>query len=727
MGIMSALTLLAAGLAAGDLPANTWRELADSGITSRPGRALTYVPSLKQFVVTAGAIEKPDWSVQFLDLTRGTWESVPFTKGVSGAVPPFRYTNRLHGYYQYALDADAGRIVHYLMNGTILYDPVARRWATPNPAAHPLKGGPLWLWGALCYDPVNKEILCFGGANALTKRGDPGTWVYSVEKNEWRDLQPAVQPPQRALSPMVYDPKTKSIVLFGGDQLDALLADTWVYDCATRTWRQARPPVSPSPRCGHALLYLPKSGRVLLVGGATYTHTTGYMQPHHRQLPMAFWTYDVAAERWALVKRFDKKEPVVTHGFWPLTAAVNEADVVVALGRGGYWYVKTTGTWMCRVDPSARDAAGEAKVGVTPGTVLRRRAPYTVEYFTEGVPAADTEAVEQTLKSLPANTWTLRPTPRKPRQNRDWGTAVIDPDRDQIYRWSGGHCAHSGTEVPIYSITTDRWRITYPPEFPIEFCYSNGGTPGQWSFKQRPWMTGHTYHAYAYDPLLKKVVISGKGAHTYIFDPETGDFEPPTVPTPFRGGYYYSTLCSTPLGVVAWSLNQKGAGSGLWRFDAKQRGWVALPVKGTVPYQAYYAADTYWMVHDTKRDRLLLASGIDKRKGVVFAYDMKTGVITPLDPAGTEQMLKIAFMREAVYLPKQDAVLLLGRGSKLAPLYDCATNAWRAVQFEKVPKGLYGVSTGLMVDRSRDLIWATDTNSNVYVLRFDPATATFAE
>jgi hypothetical protein len=105
-------------------------------------------------------------------------------------------------------------------------------------------------------------------------------------------------------------------------------------------------------------------------------------------------------------------------------------------------------------------------------------------------------------------------------------------DRDQILVWSGGHCAHSGTEIPIYSIKTDRWRITYPPEFPIEFCYSNGGTPGQWSFHQRPWMTGHTYHDYAYDPVLKKVVVSGKGAYTYIFDPDKGDFEPPAMATP---------------------------------------------------------------------------------------------------------------------------------------------------------------------------------------------------
>ena len=28
--------------------------------------------------------------------------------------------------------------------------------------------------------------------------------------------------------------------------------------------------------------------------------------------------------------------------------------------------------------------------------------------------------------------------------NRDWGTAVLDPDHDLLLRWSGGHCAHGG-------------------------------------------------------------------------------------------------------------------------------------------------------------------------------------------------------------------------------------------------------------------------------------------
>src|SRR5262249_7425185 len=86
----------------------------------------------------------------------------------------------------------------------------------------------------------------------------------------------ALEPPQRALSRMEYDPVNRQIVLFGGDHLDRLLADTWVFDCATQRWQEKRPALGPSPRGGHALVYLPGSKKLLLFGGYTYTSNTEY-------------------------------------------------------------------------------------------------------------------------------------------------------------------------------------------------------------------------------------------------------------------------------------------------------------------------------------------------------------------------------------------------------------------------------------------------------------------
>ncbi len=45
------------------------------------------------------------------------------------------------------------------------------------------------------------------------------------------------EPPPRALSPLVYDAKNKLFILFGGDHLDYLTNDTWVFDPSKKTWR----------------------------------------------------------------------------------------------------------------------------------------------------------------------------------------------------------------------------------------------------------------------------------------------------------------------------------------------------------------------------------------------------------------------------------------------------------------------------------------------------------
>ena len=61
--------------------------------------------------------------------------------------------------------------------------------------------------------------------------------------------------------------KRGKIVLFGGDQLDRVLADTWLYDCATRTWEQRFPKECPLPRAGHILAWLPRAKKIVLAGG----------------------------------------------------------------------------------------------------------------------------------------------------------------------------------------------------------------------------------------------------------------------------------------------------------------------------------------------------------------------------------------------------------------------------------------------------------------------------
>src|SRR5262249_59441661 len=115
-------------------------------------------------------------------------------------------------------------------------------------------------------------------------------------------------PTERANSRLCYDPANKKVVLFGGDQLDQLLADTWTFDVVAQKWEQKKPARGPSPRAGHALLWLPKAKKVLLLGGYGYTSAGGYGGRLYRRLPPETGVYDTATHRSDPDKTFESKE-----------------------------------------------------------------------------------------------------------------------------------------------------------------------------------------------------------------------------------------------------------------------------------------------------------------------------------------------------------------------------------------------------------------------------------
>ncbi|HOX07993.1 MAG TPA: kelch repeat-containing protein, partial [Planctomycetota bacterium] len=285
---------------------NQWTKVSDGDLGPGFSPGLVWSPELKRFIFFCGSIthhftgERP-YDVMSLDPAEGKWKNdlpkgaedrggeTGNVKDVNFKSPYFEMAdtgglvrpNRRHTYmwYHYAAPPWEGKVYALICGHTLCYDPKERTWKDTKAAAGPMPevGGRGGLsWSAMCADPVNKEILLFGGCGVLTPDGSPGTWVYAVEKNEWRKLDLKTEPPPRALAPMVYDPATKKIVLFGGDRLDQLYADTWVYDCASRTWEEKKPALSPSPRFGHALLRLPKSGKIVLLGGKGYSSSTDY-------------------------------------------------------------------------------------------------------------------------------------------------------------------------------------------------------------------------------------------------------------------------------------------------------------------------------------------------------------------------------------------------------------------------------------------------------------------
>jgi Galactose oxidase, central domain len=739
-------------------------------------------------------------------------------------------------------------------NTTWLYDPIkggdslrklARKekpsgWQDMKPGGDKYRGA--LRWSSLCYDPLNKEVLLFGG-NCAQPGGSTGTMIYNLAKNEWKrldfsrlslaaahtecdklrrsarelegrlrsrwhlgetsaeakedlgkpaakllaglkkflaslpgsannknspcgwarsDLSAAVtvlgairgtakpeeiaaaaraaehlcaardalapEPPARAYSQLAWDAKHKKIVLFGGDHLDYLMSDTWIYDPGTRQWTQRRPGISPAPRGGHALVYLPKSGKLAMLGGYAYRSEEGYGGMGYTGREPELWVYDIGTNKWEMLKRWgwgkDKRGRISSRagleGGGPVSPRNAALQIVVSQDD-----VILSGDWVCRVDSAAFDATGRSKYGVKPGTITRRTAKFAPCWWDQGE-QGNAAASEKFLQSIPVNTWTKITPPKTLGRNRDWGTATFDTDRGQIIYFSGGHCAYSGTDVHVYSTRANRWRTSSYADFPVGFCAGTGYHAQQWSFNGRPFMTSHTYKLYAYDPASKKMLLYNRD-DTFVFDPLKCEWELQTIKnTPFGWGWI-PKFCTMPDGLLVWSNagkhNRKDPNR-LWRFDHTKRAWQAIKTSGDKLPKT--PSDDYGtLVYDSKRKRALMFVTSRSPKGP-WSCDLVGGVVKNLKAhnpkAGPDQP------REAIYLPPADMVLFAQTSGKSAIVYDCAKNKFRLLEIAN-PLGKKPHGYGLMYDPKRQLVWTVSCGFNwpIQVMRFDAKTARFTD
>jgi len=479
------------------------------------------------------------------------------------------------------------------------------------------------------------------------------------------------EPPARVFSPIAYDAKSKLFVIFGGDHGDYLTNDTWVFEPARKQWRQRHPKAAPPPRADHKLTAA-GDGKIKLAGGYNYANNLDYMGGQYLDIDDGEWTYDVAADTWT------------------------------------------------------SDAGGQ---GVAPDQRVYRTGPFLPEHFMQGE-RPDAAAWGKKFDALPANTWVETKPPYRPQMQRDWGTAVIDTDRDVMLRWSGGHCAHGGSDVPMYHFATNRWELPFPVELPFGHCYTNTIYPDGFNLNRRPWMTGHSYRSYEYDSPSKLMVMVGHVKNFFLWDTAVADWVGKGL-KPAGMVYthpFYDLFCRrTPRGVVCWTRNGQ-----LFRFDGQARKWDELKVTGEKLLGN--AVDASGFEYDAKRDRALLfpSAYATPFKGQVIAVDLKESKAVKLNPAGMAGMNgKVKFMRETCYSPEADMVICgatipsADGKTHTTPALDCAANKWIGLELPGPnPAGPTGqnVSLGLMYDAKRKALWAVDTVGNVYVLKLDPKT-----
>jgi hypothetical protein len=184
--------------------------------------------------------------------------------------------------------------------GNLIYDlwtfnTQSRRWTQV-----PSSSGPT-SWDAAALDRRSRKLILYQGYSAAFDAVDVETWAYDIDTGVWENRSPAVQPPTRWGSMMVYDPVADRVLLYGGADFAEGVAcgfcatttvrgDLWAYDYESNTWTERHPSVSPPPHHFPVLEYVPASDRVILFGGFQQGFATLFNDT---------WAYDYRTNRWS--------------------------------------------------------------------------------------------------------------------------------------------------------------------------------------------------------------------------------------------------------------------------------------------------------------------------------------------------------------------------------------------------------------------------------------------
>jgi len=632
-----------------------------------------------------------------------------------------RRPSPIHTFNMACWDSKRERIVYYSDACTFALDPATNTWTDLQAENHPTTCRSL-AWASMCYDPVNDEMLLFGGGLATNPSGAAPTWIYDCRKNRWRRLAADVQPPPRCNAPLVFEPATRQIVMFGGYNQAAALSDVWTYDCPTRRWKERTADYRPPPMEAPAAALLP-GGRILVCG-----NDAAQVRRRHQASTSAqkqTWVYGVSANRWKSVAA-DLDLP----GYEWLTATAwpkKNFALLVAFGRERRAY-------------AFRYDAGGDHVDL-PGAKQRLAWKYPEQKSSlENAEPPSPEAHAKFLASLPANEF-VNANPPGLLISKTWSTAVIDTDRSEVIYHGGGHSGYSGNDFARYSIAQNRWSLDQPPCFPPYLEGTNAGIFG-WSYGMRPF-SQHTYLWYNYDPASKTVVYLARpslrqgsevqlthdphdvfiydedehGYASWVYDSAAKEMRRPSFGRPFENTWHLSVL-GTPRGVFATSRGRlyhaevdRDSGDVDWRLVDAEFPEPREEIKYHYEFQP--------LLHDSKRDRLLLLKGDDSRVDVFARPLADEGQWQQLETTGSA-----AIGREAVYIPRHDAVLWLG--DELYA-FDCAKNHLAHVDVD-LPPGRYGHECALVYDPQHDVCVALIPQSfsgpmQTFLFRYDPKTA----
>ena len=233
------------------LEAPRWRQWISSGLTARSMSSATYDARRRRLFVFSGKVGSG------LDDISWEWNGTIWARVPTVVTPPPRVQSGL------AYDHARGRSVLFGgLDDSAPQEPLADTWEWDGEgwnAVVPSGLSPQPRYGhALVYDPKRRVVVMFGGFDGTTTFDDTWEWDGAA----WTKRNFMNHPSARRAHVMAYDPRAGKVILFGGAGGSG---ETWSYD---GMWTKLTPATSPSSRSGPVMAWDPRSERIMLFGGA---------------------------------------------------------------------------------------------------------------------------------------------------------------------------------------------------------------------------------------------------------------------------------------------------------------------------------------------------------------------------------------------------------------------------------------------------------------------------
>jgi len=257
---------------------------------SRIVAGLILMALLSSLVLGVGPVSSDGVRVHSIDVHSG-WTNVsssPSPPPMAGAM--MAYSSKAHRFVLFG-GWDGG----IALNGTWVYDPGNRTWLALHPTVTPPGRGD----GMFVYDELADSFILFGGwheeANQTYIRL-ADTWLFSPGSATWTERHPTVSPSARSDSQVAYNPLADAVLLVGGFDGSAYLADVWSYELDNDTWSPRPAASQPSPRADGRMVYLDHQDRFILFGGNDYSDSN--FSFHHLS---DTWAYNWNSNIWTSV------------------------------------------------------------------------------------------------------------------------------------------------------------------------------------------------------------------------------------------------------------------------------------------------------------------------------------------------------------------------------------------------------------------------------------------